>query len=326
MAEIVDRHEVERVIEGIAAPLGMAGAPEGAARVSGLSYDFSHPDLLSREQTRAIRTLHDGYAQALAKRLSTELLATVTASVASVNHLTYSEFLTLLPTPTVLAVVNVPELDGTIAIDLNPGLAFSFVDRLLGGPGAPLGKTRALSAIEAGLMERVFRRSCQEMSGVWRPIMELRFELTSIEGNPELARVVSPEEMVVLISVELAMNDVKGMLNLCLPYVVMEPAIHRLGQGTPMSRGTDRDAREVRGSLSQSLRFCPVGLDVDLGSASLTLRQILDLETGDVLRIGPAAKDGAVAMVQGVPRLVGTPGTHRGRRALRVTAVRSVHP
>jgi flagellar motor switch protein FliM len=325
MAQTVDPREVERVIEGIAAPLGMGGA-DGGPRAAGACYDFSHPDLLSREQTRAIRTLHDGYAQALAKRLSTELLSTVSASVASVNHLTYSEFLTLLPTPTVLAVVEVAGLEGKIALDLNPGLAFSFVDRLLGGPGAPLGKTRALSAIESGLMERVFRRACQEMSGVWRPIMELRFELSSIEGNPELARVVSPEEMVVLISVELAMNDVKGMLNLCLPYVVMEPAIHRLGQGTTVSRASDRDAREVRASLSDSLSRCPVGVEVDLGSVSLTLRQILDLELGDVLRISPAAKEGALALVQGVPRIVGAPGTHRGRRALRVAAVRPAHP
>jgi flagellar motor switch protein FliM len=173
-------------------------------------------------------------------------------------------------------------------------------------------------------MERVFRRACQEMNGVWRPIMELHFELSSIEGNPELARVVSPDEMVVLISVELAMNEVKGMLNLCLPYVVMEPAIHRLGQGTSTPRGPDRDGETTREAIGQSLRCCHVGVDVDLGAVSLTLRELLDLDIGDVLRVTPAAKEGAQALVQGVPRLVGTPGTHRGRRALRVTAIQPV--
>ena len=189
---------------------GTGGGDEG----SGEAYDFGHPELLSRDQMRALRTLHEGFAQAVAKRLSTEFLANVSAAVVSIDQLTYGEFLMLLPSPTVLSVVEIPSLEGNIAIELNPNIAFTFVDRLLGGVGQPLAKVRSLSAIEQGLMERVVTKCCQELAGVWAPIQELEFELQSIEGNPELARVVGPNEIVVLVSLELRMNDVAGMMNL----------------------------------------------------------------------------------------------------------------
>ncbi|HMB71111.1 MAG TPA: flagellar motor switch protein FliM, partial [bacterium] len=199
-----------------AAAPGRASRPQPEVKAD--EYDFSHPDLLSRDQVRSLRTLHEGYAQALAKRLSTEFLTNVSASVVSIDHLTYTEFLMLLPTPTVLSVIDVPDLEGNIAIELNPNVAFAFIDRLLGGEGMPVGKLRPLTAIEQGLMERVLQKCCHEMAGVWAPIRKLDFLLQAIEANPELARVVGPHEMIVLVSMELRINDVSGMMNLCLPH------------------------------------------------------------------------------------------------------------
>jgi len=323
MPEGVSSADVRHVVETITDSERQARDIPGRAPEDGQRYDFSHPDLLSREQTRSLRTVHDGYAQALAKRLSTDLLSNISATVTAVDHLTYGEFLMLTTTPTVLAVVEVEELEGKIALDLNPGLAFAFVDRLLGGPGQRLETTRTLTTIEQGLMDRVLRRACQEMEQMWRPFHELHFRLSSLESNPEMARVVSPEEMVVLISVQLTMNDVTGTMNLCLPFVVMEPALHRLGQGTVVAAATSRDTHAVRETLDDSVRSCPVSLEVEMGRVSLTLGELLGLEPGDVLRIVPASTAGARASVQGVARLNGTPGRHGGRRAFRVT---EVHP
>ncbi len=287
----------------------------------GESYDFSHPELLSRDQVRSLRTLHEGYAQALAKRLSTEFLTNVSAAVVSVDHLTYGEFLMLLPTPTVLSVVEVESLEGNIAIDLNPNIAFAFIDRLLGGVGQPLSKIRTLTAIEQGLMERVLVKCCQEMGGIWAPIQEITFRLQSIEGNPELARVVGPNEMVILVSLELRMNDVSGMMNLCLPYVVMETPIHKLGHGASFRPSAGGHRVDHRTLLEKSLKRAPVAIDVELGSVDLTMGEVLSLEVGDVLRIHSPAEGGAQAMVEGVPRLLGSPGRSHGNLAFRVDGV-----
>lgn len=324
MTDVPSPTDVEDVVESITET-----ATESLAvplRRDAGTYDFSHPDLLSRDQSRALRTVHDGYAQALAKRLSTELLSNATASVASVDHVTYAEFLMLLPAPTVLAVIDVQELEGKVAMELSPSLAFLFVDRLLGGAGGSLEKPRALTSIEQGLVQRVLQKACRELDAMWHPIHELHFHVASIEGNPELARVVNPEEMTVLISIELMVNDVHGTMNLCLPYVVMEPAIHRLGQGTTYTRAAGADEGAIREALGATVVRAPVSIDADLGTVRISLRDLLDLEVGDVLRLNPASPDGARVLVQGQTRLDGVPGQSNGHRAFRVTDVRTPSP
>jgi flagellar motor switch protein FliM len=302
-----------------APPIGPELRP---ARSAG-TYDFGHPELLSRDRIRALRTLHEGYAQSLAKRLSTELLASVSATVAAVDQLTYAEFVMLLPRPTVLAVVEVPALDGAVAIDIDPAICFAFIDRLLGGPGAPLLRVRALTAIELGLMERVLQRACRELDLTWAPITPLAFRLQSIEANPDLARVVAPAEMIALVTLTLAMNGAEGAMHLCLPHVVMEPALHRMAHGTRFPRTSGGPPERARDALAQRLLASHVTVDVDLGVAELSLEKFLGLAPGEVLPILPLAGEGASAIVEGVPKLRGVPGRSRGRLAFEV---RGVHP
>ncbi len=321
MSEQLSQAEIDALLDNFASGGGGGADGEGRAALKTQKYDFSHPDLLSREQARSLRTLHEGFAQVLAKRLSTEFLTNVSATVVSIDHLTYAEFLVLLPSPTVLAVLEVPELDGAVAVELNPNVAFAFVDRLLGGEGKPIGRVRALTSIEQGLMQRVLHKCCHELAAVWAPVKRLEFRLQSLEANPELARVVGPNEMVVLVSLELRMNDVSGMMNLCLPYVVMEPAIQGLGQGGMSQRNPNERGGGARKTLERNLAAAPLELEVELGRAELTLREVLALEPGDVLRWTAATADGAVGYLEGVPRLAGAPGRSGGRVAMRVTAV-----
>ncbi|MFN8179547.1 MAG: flagellar motor switch protein FliM [bacterium] len=323
MADQLSQAEIDALLDTFVATSPDVKSPRAAVKTE--SYDFSHPDLLSRDQVRALRTLHEGFAQVLAKRLSTEFLTNVSAAVVSIDHLTYAEFLVLVPSPTVLAVVEIPELEGAVAIELNPSIAFAFIDRLLGGEGKPMGKARALTAIEQGLMQRVLQKCCQELSTVWAPVKRLEFRLQSIEGNPELARVVGPSEMAILISLELRMNDLSGMLNLCLPYVVMEPAVQALGQGSTLPRKAQEASGGVRRDLEQAVGSAATLLDVDLGRADLDLAEILALEPGDVLRWTPAGPTGAVGSFEGVPRLDGEPGRAGGRVAFRVTGAHAGH-
>lgn len=295
---------------------GRSTRPTREARAE--SYDFSHPDLLSPDQVRTLGTVHEGYAQALAERLSSEFLSSVSASVCSIDTLTYAEFLMLLPQPTVLAVIEVPQLEGGMAVELSPAVAFAFIDRLLGGEGMPIREIRPLTAIEQGLMEQVFRQCCEELAGAWAPIHAMDFHLRTIEGNPEFARVVAPSEMVVLVSLELRINDVSGKMNLCLPHHVMEPAIQRLCQGPGVLRRSGSAPAGPRGALRESIAGARLAIDVDLGRTTLTLRELMDLEPGDVLRFRSASPSGVEARVEDTPRLDGSAGRSHGFYAMRV--------
>jgi flagellar motor switch protein FliM len=121
--------------------------------------------------------------------------------------------------------------------------------------------------------------------------------------------------MVVLITLEIRMNDVPGMMNLCLPYVVMEPALNRLSQGAAYPRAASRTPFSARKALEASLAGCPVKMEVDVAHLSLSFRDLLDLRQGDVLTFTPVCESGALASLQGVARLAGRPGRSRGQFA-----------
>ena len=129
---------------------------------------------------------------------------------------------------------------------------------------------------------------------------------------------VGPNEMVVLVSMELRINDVSGMMNLCLPHVVMEPAIQRLSQGTMAARKSKSAPARQKEALRESLAAAELSLDIDLGHTTLSLRELLDLEPGDVLRFTSASPSGIVAQVEGTPKFEGSAGRSRGAYAVRV--------
>jgi len=300
-----------------------APAAGGTARKAGASlsgrYDFRHPELLSSDQIRQLRNMHESFAQTLAKKLSTELLCNLSASVVSIEHRTYAELLMHLPRSTVLSVIDVPQLDGKIAIELHPAIAFTFIDRLLGGSGDSIPPVRALTGIERGLMERILARCCAELNAVWSPVFPLSFQLQSIEANPELARVVEPNEMILIITIEIRMNQIAGHLNLCLPYVVMEPALNRLSQGASPRRAVTR-VPQAREALERSMEACSLSVDVDLAHLDVSFRELLELQRGDVLTFTPLSESGACASMQDVARLEGKPGRSRGQWAFQVVS------
>jgi flagellar motor switch protein FliM len=223
----------------------------------------------------------------------------------------------------VLSVIDVPALDGRIAIDLHPSIAFAFIDRLLGGSGTSISEARALTAIEQNLLERILAKCCAELDALWCPMLPLSFHLRSIEANSELARIVEPNEMVVRIAFEIRMKEIAGNLHLCLPYIVMEPALRRLRRGGAAPRTGELPAAPAE-SISSVSHETSVTLEVDLAQVEISLGELLDLRAGDVLTLSPLSESGAAASLQGVAQLEGKPGRSRGRRAFQVVSKRRV--
>jgi flagellar motor switch protein FliM len=292
-------------------------APEPSLEHSG----FGHPQLLPSEEILALRTIHERFARSLARKLSTELICDLSLRIDSIVPLTYTDFLHLLPSPAVLSVIDVPTLDGSIAIELHPSIAFAFIDRLLGGSGTSISEARALTVIEQNLLERILAKCCGELGALWSPVLPLSFQLRSIEANPELAPIVEPNEMVIRIAFEIRMNEISGNLNLCLPYIVMEPAFQRMRRGGAAPRSVEHADAPSQSIFGDSLET-PVSLEVDLAQVEFSLRELLDLRAGDVLTLSPLSESGAAASLQGVAQLEGKPGRSRGRRAFQVVSKR----
>jgi flagellar motor switch protein FliM len=193
--------------------------------------DFTRPDKFSKSHIHALQKIFDSFVHNATTGLSAHLRALVGLRIASVDQLTLEEFFRSIPNPTTVGVFNMKPLDGSAIIEMDPSITFAMIDRMFGGKGETAKINRELSDIEMKVMEVVLVRLIGNLRDAMSPIINLKPELTCIETNPQFAQIVSPNDIVLIITFETKIGYVGGMTNLCIPHSTIAPILNRLSVG-----------------------------------------------------------------------------------------------
>ncbi len=249
-------------------------------------YDFKRPDKVSKEQLRTVSNMHETFARLTTTSLSAQLRSLVHVHVASVDELTYEEFIRSIPSPTTLAIVNMDPLKGNAVLEIDPAITFCMIDRLFGGRGlVSSNKNRDLTDIEQSVMEGIIVRILANMREAWAQVLDLRPRLGQIETNPQFAQIVPPSEMVVLITLETKVGDEEGMMNFCIPYLTLEPIVSKLSSQFWFSSVRRSSTTQYLGTLKEKLSTVDMEVVAEVGSINLSVRDVLALKVGDVVRL-----------------------------------------
>ena len=248
-------------------------------------YDFKRPDKFSKEQIRTVQIMHETFSRLTTTSLSAQLRCMVQVHVASVDQLTYEEFIRSIPTPTTLAVINMDPLKGNAILEIDPAITFSMIDRLFGGVGQAAKVQRDLTDIEQSVMEGIIVRILANMRESWTQVIDLRPRLGQIETNPQFAQIVPPSEMVVLVTLETKVGDEEGMMNFCIPYITIEPIISKLSSQYWFSSVRRSSTTQYLGVLKDKLSTVDMDVVAEIGTIDLPVRDVLSLRAGDVVRL-----------------------------------------
>ena len=245
-------------------------------------YDFKRPDKFSKDQIRTVSIMHETFARLTTTSMSAQLRSLVHVHVASVDQLTYEEFIRSIPNPTTLAVIDMDPLKGSAILEIDPAITFSVIDRLFGGQGEGAKFSRDLTDIEQAVMEGIIVRVLGNLRESWSTVIDLRPRLGGIETNPQFASVVAPTEVVIVIKFEVELEQAVGTLIICLPYSTIEPIRFKLYAGF-QSDQLEVDHAWIDRFIDQ-VRQAEVELSVELGRAKLTPNELLRLKTGDIIQ------------------------------------------
>ena len=248
-------------------------------------YDFKRPDKFSKEQIRTVSIMHETFARLTTTSLSAQLRSLVHVHVASVDQLTYEEFIRSIPTPTTLAVLNMDPLQGNAVLEIDPAITFSMIDRLFGGTGQGAKVSRDLTDIEQSVMEGIIVRILANMREAWTTVIDLRPRLGQIETNPQFAQIVPPTEMVVLVTLETKVGEEEGMMNFCIPYLTIEPIISKLSSQFWFSSVRRSATTQYLGVLKEKLSDVDMDVVAEIGTINLPIRDVLGLRVGDVVQL-----------------------------------------
>ncbi|TFG64887.1 MAG: flagellar motor switch protein FliM [Spirochaetales bacterium] len=283
-------------------------------------YDFKRPDKFSKEQIRTVSIMHETFARLTTTSLSANLSRVVQVHVASVDQLTYEEFIRSIPNPTTLAIVNMDPLKGSAVLEIDPSITFTIIERLFGGKGEGTKIARDLSDIEQSVMEGIIVRILGNMREAWSQVIDLRPRLGQIETNPQFAGIVPPTEMVVLVTLETKVGEVEGMMNFCIPYLTIEPIISKLSAQywySSVRRGTTTENLNI---LRERLATVDIPVTAEIGKMDLTVRDVLGLAAGDIIRLTNARiTDPMILKVGNKPKFFCRPGVVGNKMAIQIS-------
>ena len=285
-------------------------------------YDFKRPDKFSKDQIRTLYMLHESFARLLNTYMSSHLRTLVNVDVASVEQLTYQEFVQSLANPSVITILGVPPLKGNIIFEISSEIAFAYLDRVFGGDGTTAVKTRVLTEIEDAVMRRFVNSAMERFKESWSNVTPMNPILEATESNPQFTQIVPPNDMVVIVTLHTKLGEVESMMNICIPYLVLEPIMSKLTTTFWVAASVAKDERRGQSEIiRQKLNKTKVPLVVEVGRVQISIREFLTLGFGDVLQLNTKVKDDFPCMVGTNPKFYCRPGTFGKKLAVQITQV-----
>lgn len=267
--------------------------------------DFRQSGQLSKNQVRQVTSLHDNFAPNVSNSLGAYLRVGFQMSLVAVEQLAYSEFLGRLPEQTYFSTALLMPTEETAALQMDLSLIFPMIDLLLGGPGHSLDEPRDLTEIEEQIATTVIGVLWRELQATWQIAWPLEFQVGPRLKPSQTMGLLPPGERVLNVSFEIQLTDVRGVLNLVFPAIVSNMLSRKLSQQGLVHRR--RHSQDSAARIRERLLDASVTIDLDLAHVPLRIRDIVDLELGQVLPLGQSLDEPMMISINGTPIFGGTP-------------------
>jgi flagellar motor switch protein FliM len=315
--DILSQDEVDALLRGV------TGEPEEAESDSGASgirnYDIGRQERIVRGRMPTLEIINERFARNFRIGMFNLIRRTAEISVGPVAVIKYSEFVRNLVVPTNLNLVHMQPLRGTALFVFDPNLVFLVVDNLFGGDGRYHMRVegRDFTLAEQRIIRKMLDVVFEEYQRAWEPIYPVELEYVRSEMNTQFANIATPTEVVVVTTFNIELGTSGGDFHICMPYSMIEPIRDQL-TSTMQADRAEADERWVT-EMGLQVQDAEVELVANLGEAPITLRQILDLKSGDVISLD--LPEAVVAEVDGVPVFECHYGQKNGQLALKVDRV-----
>ncbi len=286
-----------------------------------LPYDFKHPKLVSKEQMRSLRNLHETFARNLSVALTNSLRTIVDVKMHAIDQVVYSEFVQSVAAPSALYLISVEELGGEAVIEIDPRFCIYAVEKQSGGNSKEMFYRREMTSIEARINSRTMSKVYAELAEAWEPFMKLTIEQHSYETNPENIQIISAVEPAIVVFYQIQVYDTAAPLNICYPYALLEEALSNSLLKFSNQMRKDELSPELRNMFAEHIKKVNVPVQAILGETKITIEELVNLEVGDAIPLDQRIDEPLMIKVNNDVKMTGYPGTKHNHKAMRVFEV-----
>lgn len=321
MGEILSQNEIDALLNQLSSGELDVESISNAEEKPVKDYDFSRPTKFSKEHLRTLEIIFEHYGRLISTNLPVILRKNAQVTVASSETVTFSEFTNALSNPSILGIVGFEPLGGNIIIDLATNIAFSMIDRMLGGEGTPLDKTREFSDIELSILQKIMVMFTQLLRDPWKNVLDVSPVLTRLETNPQFAQIIAPGEMIAVVTLNIKIGDVEGFMNMCLPFITLEDVMDRLNTKFWYSTMQENKDEYAKDNIEAMLRRVIIPVKAVLGTSKISVSDFMNLQVGDCIRLDAKVDSDMNIYVGNIKKFTALPGASDDSYAVRVTSV-----
>lgn len=324
MADILSQNQIDELLNAM---------KEGDVSLSELDgkssdkkvrpYDFEIPKKFNKEQLKTISIIYENYGRLLSSYLSGILRTYCQVQVITIEEQRYFEYSNALPENNMMGVLEMRPLEGSCLITVSQSLTFNIIDRLLGGQGGSYEVNREYTEIEFTLMENVIRDISRYLKEAWANVYAIEPAFIRLESNTRQTQLVSPNETVVIIVLNVKIKDYEGNISFCIPYMILEPIIEHLNTKYWFTErnSSDKEKHLYKAAITDKITTISMELRAVLGTSRLSLREIMELRPGDVIELDQYREGKTLVKSNDEDWFTGTLGVYKRHMAVRIDEV-----
>ncbi|MCM1495349.1 MAG: flagellar motor switch protein FliM [Bacteroides sp.] len=321
MGEVLSQNEIDNLLKQLSSGELDAEDFSDEPTQNIKDYDFARPTKFSKEHLRTLEIIFEHFGRLMSTNLPAYLRKNVQVEVMNSEAVVYSEFSNSLSNPVLFGVVDFQPLKGNIIIELATNLGFAIVDRMLGGTGEPLDKMRDFSEIELTILERIFTICINLLQEPWKNVVEIEPRLERIETNSQFVQIISPSEMIAIVSINVKIGDVVGMMNVCLPFLTLEDVMDRLNTKYWYSTMQTREESSYIDVIETAISKAQIPLKAVLGTSAISVNDFVNLQRGDIIKVSRQYEDELDIYVGNILKFKALPGSASENYAVKITKV-----
>lgn len=321
MGDVLSQNEIDNLLQALRSGELDAEEIKDSDEKQIKNYDFARPAKFSKEHLRTLEIIFEHYGRLLSTNLPVYLRKAIQVEVMNSEAVSYSEFSNALSNPVLLGIINFAPLKGNIILEIASNLGYAMVDRMLGGEGEPLEKTREFSEIELLIIERILTVCVNLLHEPWENVVDIHPRLERIETNSQFAQIISPSEMIAIVTINIKIGDVEGLMNVCLPYLTLEDIMDKLNTKYWYSTMQDKDEQQYVDAIETLISKAPIPMKAVLGNSTISVSDFSGLQVGDIIRLDTKVNQELDVFVGNIKKFTALPGSSGDKYAVRITSV-----
>lgn len=321
MGDVLSQNEIDNLLQALSSGELDAEEIKDSDEKQIKNYDFVRPAKFSKEHLRTLEIIFEHYGRLLSTNLPVYLRKAIQVEVMNSEAVSYSEFSNALSNPVLLGIINFAPLKGNIILEIASNLGYAMVDRMLGGEGEPLEKTREFSEIELLIIERILTVCVNLLHEPWENVVDIHPRLERIETNSQFAQIISPSEMIAIVTINIKIGDVEGLMNVCLPYLTLEDIMDKLNTKYWYSTMQDKDEQQYVDAIETLISKAPIPMKAVLGNSTISVSDFSGLQVGDIIRLDTKVNQELDVFVGNIKKFTALPGSSGDKYAVRITSV-----